>query len=230
MLRPLAADWSVLPWDRFLAWSFNSVRLGGLTAVLAVALAAWLAFSVRRMPDRLTRAVVQLAGLGYAIPGAVIVVGLLLPVGWLQAAAPQTQVGYFMTATVLGLVWAYLVRFCAVALQSVQSGYSRIPLSLDESARMLGAGGFGLLWRVHAPLLRRSTAAALLLVFVDVMKELPATLVLRPFDSDTLAVVAYQLARDERLGEAALPSLALVLVGLIPVVLLSRTLRSPASR
>jgi iron(III) transport system permease protein len=119
-----------------------------------------------------------------------------------------------------------LVRFCAVALQSVQSGYARIPTSFDESARMLGSGDWGLLKRVHWPLLKRSTATALLLVFVDVMKELPATLVLRPFNSDTLAVMAYQLARDERLGEAALPSLTLVLVGLLPVILLSRTLRS----
>jgi len=228
MLRPLAADWSVLPWDRFLQWSLNSVRLGAISAVLAVLLALGLAFSLRRAPDAITRGVVQLAGLGYAIPGAVIVVGLLLPVGWLQQAAPQLGVGYWVTATALGIIWAYLVRFCAVALQSVQSGYARIPASFDDSARMLGTGGFGLLARVHWPLLRRSTAAAVLLVFGDVMKELPATMVLRPFNSDTLAVVAYQLARDERLGEAALPSLALVLAGLIPVILLSRTLRSPA--
>jgi iron(III) transport system permease protein len=107
----------------------------------------------------------------------------------------------------------------------VQSGYARVPASLDDSARMLGSTGAGLALRVHWPLLHRSTAAAALLVFVDVMKELPATLVLRPFNSDTLAVVAYQLARDERLGEAALPALALVLVGLVPVILLSRTLR-----
>jgi iron(III) transport system permease protein len=112
----------------------------------------------------------------------------------------------------------------------VQSGYARIPGSVDDSARMLGTSGAALLTRVHWPLLKRSAAAAALLVFVDVMKELPATLVLRPFNSDTLAVVAYQLARDERLGEAALPSLALVLVGLVPVVLLSRTLRAPAER
>ncbi len=226
MLRPLAADWSVLPWDRFMQWTFNSLRLGTISAALAVGLALLLAWSLRRAPDALTRGVVQLAGLGYAVPGAVIVVGLLLPVGWLQAAAPQTSAGYWVTATVLGIVWAYLVRFCAVALQSVQSGYSRIPLSFDDSARMLGTGGFGLMTRVHWPLLRRSTAAAALLVFVDVMKELPATMVLRPFNTDTLAVVAYQLARDERLGEAALPSLALVLAGLLPVILLSRTLRS----
>ena len=229
MLRPLAADWSVLPWDRFVEWSFNSVRLGAISAALAVLIATLLAFSLRRSPDALTRGVVQLAALGYAVPGAVIVVGLLLPVGWLQETLPQTGLGALVTATVLGVVWAYLVRFVSVALQSLQSGYSRIPGSLDDSARMLGAAGFGLLARVHWPLLRHSATAASLLVFVDVMKELPATLVLRPFDSDTLAVVAYQLARDERLGEAALPSLALVLVGLIPVVLLSRTLRSPAT-
>jgi iron(III) transport system permease protein len=226
MLRPLAADWSVLPWDRFLQWAGNSLRLGGISAALAVLAALLLAYRLRRAPGPVTRAVVRVAGLGYAVPGAVLVVGLLLPVGWAQAAWPQSGIGYWMTATVLGIVWAYLVRFIPVALQSMQSGYARIPGSLDDSARMLGTGGAALLARVHWPLLRRSAAAAALLVFVDVMKELPATLVLRPFNSDTLAVVAYQLARDERLGEAALPSLALVLVGLVPVVLLSRALRS----
>ncbi len=230
MLRPLAADWSVLPWDRFVEWAGHSVRLGAITAVLAVGVALALAFAVRRRAGRLTRGVVQLASVGYAVPGAVIVVGLLLPVGWLQAAVPEWRVPALVTATAVGIVWAYLVRFCAVALQSVQSGYARIPGSLDDSARMLGTGGLGLLARVHWPLLRRSTAAAALLVFVDVMKELPATMVLRPFNSDTLAVVAYQLARDERLGEAALPSLALVAVGLVPVILLSRTLRATNSR
>ncbi len=226
MLRPLAADWSVLPWGRFIEWAGNSVRLGAITAALAVAISFVLAFAVRRSGDRLTRAVVRLASLGYAVPGAVIVVGLLLPVGWVQALAPAWGLPALVTATAVGIVWAYLVRFCAVALQSLQSGYARIPASLDDSARMLGVGGVQLLARVHWPLLKRSAAAAALLVFVDVMKELPATMVLRPFNSDTLAVVAYQLARDERLGEAALPSLALVAVGLVPVMLLSRTLRA----
>jgi len=226
MLRPLAADWSVLPWDRFLAWSWHSLRLGAVSAVLAVAVALLLAFSLRERRDALTRGVVQLAGLGYAVPGTVIVVGLLLPVGWLQQAAPNIPTSFWVTGTIVGIVWAYLVRFMSVALQSVQSGYARIAPSLDDSARMLGTSGLPLLRRVHWPLLRRSAAAAGLLVFVDVMKELPATMVLRPFNTDTLAVVAYQLARDERLGEAALPSLALVLVGLIPVALLSRTLRA----
>lgn len=231
MLRPLVGGWAELNWAPFARWAFNSLSLAGISAALAVLVALVLAFAVRvqtgqGLSARFSRLVAQMAALGYAVPGAVIVVGLLLPVGWVQAVAPDTSVGYWLTATVLGLVWAYLVRFVAVALQSVQSGYSRIPQSLDESARMLGTTGLGLAWRVHAPLLHRSVAAAALLVFVDVMKELPATLVLRPFNSDTLAVMAYQLARDERLGEAALPALTLVAVGLLPVMLLSRTLRS----
>ncbi len=126
------------------------------------------------------------------------------------------------------MLYAYLVRFSAVALQSVEAGYARLPASVDETARMLGTPAHRLFFGLHLPLLRRSVLAALLLVFVDVMKELPATLVLRPFDSDTLAVVAYQLARDERLSEAALPSLAIVVVGLLPVVMLSRALRRDA--
>ena len=226
MLRPLVQGWGTLPWSQFGGWALSSLWLAGLSAMLATGLALTLAFLVRSQPSATTRGAVQLASLGYAVPGAVIVVGLLIPVGWLQSTAPELKAGYWVTATVLGIVWAYLVRFSAVALQSLQSGYTRIPASLDDSARMLGTTGLGLLKRVHWPLLKRSVAVAALLVFVDVMKELPATLVLRPFNSDTLAVVAYQLARDERLGEAALPALALVLVGLLPVALISRTLRS----
>ena len=173
--------------------------------------------------DGMTAGVVSL---GYAVPGAVIAVGILLPVGWLQARFPQAGTTALVTGTLFGLMYAYLVRFSAVALQSVEAGYARVPPSVDETARMLGASRRRLFAELHAPLLRRAGLAALLLVFVDVMKELPATLVLRPFNSDTLAVVAYQLARDERLGEAALPSLAIVVVGLLPVLLLSRSLRA----
>ena len=143
----------------------------------------------------------------------------------LQQWQPDWSIAGWLTTTVLGILWAYLVRFTAVALQSVQGGYARIPESQDEAARLLGSNAWGVLRRVHLPLLRGPVLAGLLLVFVDVMKELPATMVLRPFNMDTLAVSAYQLARDERLTEAALPSLALVLAGLVPVILLSRSLR-----
>lgn len=211
-----------LPWTAFLGWFWNSLRLGGISAILAAAIALWLAHGLRVRANGWHRLSAQLAGLGYAVPGVVIVVGLLIPVGWVQLQWPDSGVGYWLTATVLGLVWAYLVRFIAVALQSVQSGYARIAVSADESARMLGCVGRDVFARVHWPLLRPTVASALLLVWVDVMKELPATLVLRPFNTDTLAVMAYQLARDERLGEAALPSLALVLAGLIPVMLMAK--------
>ena len=213
-------------WPRFAHWCLNSLGLAALTAAAATALALGLGFALRHRPGRALRVLTQGVSLGYAVPGAVIVVGILLPVGAAQRAWPEHPVGTLLTSTVLGLVYAYLVRFSAVALQSVQSGYARVPPSLDESARLLGHGPGSLWRRVHWPLMRRATWTAALLVFVDVMKELPATLVLRPFNADTLAVMAYQLARDERLAEAALPSLAIVAVGLLPVWVLARATRS----
>jgi iron(III) transport system permease protein len=219
-------DDNPLPWSRFAQWCANSVLLAGVTAVLATALALALGHALRRGASRWVTWASQLVGLGYAVPGAVVVVGILLPVGWAQARWPDSASAVLLTSTVLGLVYAYLVRFSAVALQTVQTGYARLPVSLDDSARLLGLAGWPAWRRVHWPLMRRSTWTALLLVFVDVMKELPATLVLRPFDRDTLAVMANQLARDERLAEAALPSLAMVVVGLVPVLVLSRSQRS----
>lgn len=225
MLRPLVLGWGEVQLGAYGQWASNSLVLAGSSALVATAIALGIAFAQRGQPGRLAQGASHLVSLGYAVPGAVVVVGLLLPLGWIQRVAPQANVGYWITATVLGVMWVYLVRFTSVALHSVQSGYVRISPTLDDSARMLGVSGFGLMRQVHWPLLRGPTAAAVLLVFVDVMKELPATLVLRPFNWDTLAVVTYQLARDERLGEAALPALTLVAAGLIPVILLSRTMR-----
>ncbi len=217
-----------LPLARFAEWAWASFRLAALAAVAATALALALAFAMRQRRGRVLQAAARVLSLGYAVPGAVIAVGILLPVGWLQQRFPESGLTAVVTGTLLGLLYAYLVRFSAVALQSVESGYTRVPLAIDETARMLGSSPARVFLRLHLPLLQRSAGAAALLVFVDVMKELPATLVLRPFGSDTLAVVAYNLARDERLAEAALPSLAIVMVGLIPVILLSRAMRAPA--
>lgn len=219
-----------LPLERFAQWSLTSLQLSGLAALLTVGLALVLAYAARQQQGAGRRQPwlalsIRIVGLGYAVPGAVIAVGILLPVGWLQVYWPELGLTAVMTGSIAGLMYAYLVRFSGVALQSVEAGYARISGHVDESARMLGASRWRMFIELHAPLLARSTLAAALLVFVDVMKELPATLVLRPFNSDTLAVVAYQLARDERLGEAALPSLAMVLVGLAPVLLLSRAMR-----
>ena len=219
-----------LPLARFGQWCVNSFGLAALAAIAAAAIALALAFVLRASASaswrtRALRAGTALVSLGYAVPGAVIAVGILLPLGAVQARWPATPLTGLVTGTVAGLLLAYLVRFTAVALQTVEAGYTRLPTSLDDSARMLGASRLRLLAQVHAPLLQRSLLAAMLLVFVDVMKELPATLVLRPFDSDTLAVVAYNLARDERLAEAALPCLAIVAVGLLPVLMLVRAMR-----
>lgn len=232
LLRLLWMEWASgheLPLARYAQWCRASFELAGLASLLAAALALALGFALRtdaRTPGaRPLRAAARLVSLGYAVPGAVVAIGILLPLGWAQAQWPQSPISALVTGTVFGLLYAYLVRFSAVALQSVDAGYARVPLALDESARMLGSSRSRLFFGLHLPLLHRAVLASMLLVFVDVMKELPATLVLRPFDSDTLAVVAYQLARDERLGEAALPSITIVLVGLIPVMMLSRALR-----
>jgi iron(III) transport system permease protein len=229
LLRLMAQEFNSadlqLPLHRFAAAAWVSFKLAATAAVLATGVGLAFAFSLRTRPNESLRWAVRVVSLGYAVPGAVIAVGILWPLAWLQGAAPQWHTSALITGTLFGVLYAYQVRFSAVALQSIEAGYARIPISIDETAGMLGVSRWRMLRALHAPLLRRASLAALLLVFVDVMKELPATLVLRPFNSDTLAVVAYQLARDERLGEAALPSLAIVLVGLLPVMMLSRAMR-----
>ena len=225
--REATANAFGLPLDRFAHWAWASFRLAAIAAVMATLLALALGFALRQRASRLDGLLAfaaRMLSLGYAIPGAVIAIGIMLPVAWVQSRWPQSGAAALFTGTVVGVLFAYLVRFSAVALQSVEAGYSRVPLAVDETSRMLGAGRARLFGRLHLPLLQRSALAAALLVFVDTMKELPATLALRPFGSDTLAVVAYNLARDERLAEASLPSLAIVAVGLLPVLLLSRTI------
>jgi iron(III) transport system permease protein len=214
---------------RYAGWAWNSFRFGAIAAVLAVLVALALSYVQRarnlpRLKLWLLRLVTRMAAMGYAVPGSVIAVGILLPLAWLQVLAPQNQIGILVTATSLGILYAYLVRFSAVAVQSIEAGYARIPAALDEAARTLGSSGWRIARVLHAPLLWRSMATAFLMVFVDVVKELPATLLLRPFNTDTLAVIAHNLARDERLGEAALPALTIVAVGLIPVLLVTRAL------
>jgi iron(III) transport system permease protein len=213
----------------FLALARNSFLLAGLTAIMAVALALLLAYGARLSRGLLAPALNRLVGLGYAVPGSVIAVGVLIPVTRLdQWLAGQWQYwfgenpGLLLTGGVAALVYAYLVRFLAVALQSVGSSLARITANMDDAARSLGLGQAATLRRVHLPILRGSLFTACLLVFVDVMKELPATLVMRPFDFDTLATQAYTLASDERLAEAASVSLAIVAVGLLPLIVLSR--------
>ena len=214
---------------RYADWTWNSFRFAAVAATIAVVLAVFLCLVQRasdlpRFKFRLVSIVTRIAAMGYALPGSVIAVGILLPLAWVQAVWPASAAGIWLTATALGVIYAYLVRFTAVAVQSVEAGYTRIPLSLDEAARTMGSSRWRIVTRLHMPLLWRSLVTAGLMVFVDVVKELPATLLLRPFNTDTLAVIAHNLARDERLGEAALPALTIVAVGLIPVMLVTRAL------
>ncbi len=207
----------------------NSFVLAGVTALIAVALALLLAYSARLSKGVIAGALNRLVGLGYAVPGSVIAVGVLIPVtqldNWLAGhwmAQFGSSPGLLLTGGIAALIYAYLVRFLAVALQSVSSSLAKVTPSMDEAARSLGANQSEALRRVHLPILRGSLFTAALLVFVDVMKELPATLVMRPFNFDTLATQAYTLASDERLAEASTASLAIVAVGLIPLIVLSR--------
>jgi len=216
---------------RFFALAFNSFSLAGLTAVLAAALACLLAYSARVSPGRLTALASRTVALGYAVPGAVVAVGTLLPLAYfdnvIDGFMRETfglSTGLIFTGTIFALVYAYLVRFLAVSLNTVEASLAKIRPSMDDAARSLGYGPAATLVRVHVPLMWAGLSTAGLLVFVDVMKELPATLVMRPFNFDTLAVQAYNLASDERLSEAATASLVIVAVGVLPLILLSRTI------
>ncbi len=214
--------------------TFNTVTLAAITAGLAVLLALLVGYAARSSTSRTVRIANRVAGLGYAVPGAVIAVGVLIPVtrldhvlaGWIEAMS-GTSPGLILTGSVAALIYAYLVRFFAVALQSAEAGLTKITPSMDYAARSLGLGPAATLRRVHAPLLWRSALTAALLVFVDVMKELPATFVMRPFNFDTLAVQAFNLASDERLAEASTAALTIVAVGLLPLIVLSRMMLRP---
>ncbi len=232
LMRLLAGEPSIGWSMRFPEWAWNSLRVALLASVIAVLIAAMVAYAMRLAPGRLTQASSRLLTLGYAVPGTVLAIGVLLPLGvldnlfarWLHDLTGRPM-ALLLTGTLVALLYAYVVRYFAVAWNAIEPGFARITPSMDAAARSLGAGAWATLLRVHAPLLARSGAAALLLVFVDVMKELPATLVLRPFNFDTLATQTYLLAKDERLAEAALPSLAIVAVGLVPIVILARMAR-----
>ncbi|MBY0335091.1 MAG: iron ABC transporter permease [Acetobacteraceae bacterium] len=217
---------------RFLPFLTNSLTLAAVTALLAVALGAWLAWTARLHPGFASRAANRVAGLGYAIPGSVIAVGTLVPFGLFDNALDAwarahlgVPTGLLLSGTVAALVFAYLVRFLGVALSSVESGLARLKPSFQMAARSLGCRPGEAVRRVELPLTRGALVTAGILVFVDTMKELPATLIVRPFDFDTLAVRVYNLASDERLAEASTSALLIVAVGLLPVIALTRAMK-----
>ena len=228
------AYWSVVTAEEsfntdFLFLVMRSLSLAAGAALLALLLALIIGYAQRLRPDMLVRTSAQIAVLGYAIPGVVIAVDVMLPFAWIDnrldaimRAQFDYSTGLMLSGTVFVLLFAYAVRFLAISLHSVENGLGRITPSMDDAARSLGQSPSGVLRRVHLPLLRGSLLTALLLVFVDVLKELPATLILRPFNFNTLAVRAFEMASDERLADAGLPALSIVVTGLLPVILISR--------
>ena len=214
--------------EEFWQLAGNSLFLATVSAAIAVLLATIMAYGVRLNPNFGMRLSVRVASMGYAIPGSVIAVGILIPMGqfdnWLDRWMSNTfgiSTGLLLSGTVVALILAYLVRFLAVSFNTIESSLAKIKPTLDDAARSLGRRPSNTLVEVHAPLMLGSLLTAGMLVFVDVMKELPATMVIRPFDFDTLAVRVHRYAADERLVEAAGPALAIILVGILPVILLS---------
>lgn len=218
---------------RFLAEATNSMLLAVIAAVVCAGLALVIAYGRRLWPRAATGLAAQVASSGYAFPGAVVAVGILVPFAWIDHRIDSLArdlfgigTGLVLSGTIVAVTFAYVVRFMAVAHGALESGLARITPSMDGAARTMGCTVGQTLGRVHVPLMRSSLLTAMLLVFVETIKELPATIIMRPFDFDTLAIRVYQLAADERLADAAPPALAIVLAGLVPVVALSRAIGS----
>ncbi len=219
------------PMAEVLAAAANSVLLAGIAAALALMLALFMAYGARIKGGMVIAAASRLAGMGYAVPGSVLAVGVMVVLAGVDNGVDAfmrdtfgVSTGLLLSGTIAAVTFGYLVRFLALALGTVEAGLSKITPSMDGAARSLGHGPLATMRRVHVPLLRSSLLTAAVLVFVDSMKELPMTVILQPFDFQTLATFVHQYASDEQLGEAALAALAIVAAGIAPVVLLSRAI------
>ncbi len=215
----------------FFTLTLNTLLLGLSASLLAALLALFLAYGKRMLATRQVNIAIRIAALGYAVPGAVIAIGIIIPFAWLDNSIDRFfrehfdfSTGLLLSGTLFTLLFAYIVRFLAVSLQTVESGLGKIKPSMDNAARSLGYRPREILFKVHLPLMKASVLTALLIVFVDVMKELPATLILRPFNFNTLAVRAFELASDERLADSSTAALMIVAAGILPVLYLSKSI------
>ena len=215
----------------------NSLTLAAASALAAVAIGLFLAYGMRLSSSGLFRSAARVAGVGYAIPGAVLAVGVMIPLAALDNAMDALSesmlgfnTGLLLSGTLVAVAYGYVIRFLALPLGAVEAGLGRIKPSMDDAARTLGIRPGKRLARIHFPLLRGSLLAAMLLVFVDGMKELPMTVALRPFNYDTLATFVYQYASDEMLEESAFAALSIVAVGILPVMMLSRAISADRTR
>ena len=209
---------------KFVENSLNTLSLSILTGLICAFLALFINFSVRLEPKSVIKRMSSLLSIGYAVPGLILAVGMVQLLIYLDSFT--TKIDIVLTGSLVGLVTAYVIKTYALANSSIESGYERISFSIDDSSKLLGSNGWSMLSRIHAPLLKTSILTSVLLVMSDVVKELPATLILRPFNFETLAVSTYIYASEERMLQAAAPAIAIVLVGLIPIILLSKMIRS----
>ena len=213
----------------YLGFLWHSLILSGLAALLTCSVAVLVVYSARRHPDIVTRVAVRIATIGYALPGVVLAVGIFIPLAWLDNWLSEMamqlfhiETGLLIQGTLAAMLIAYMTRFLAVAHYPIDSAMQRITFSIDEASMVLGLNGWAMLKRVHLPILKGGIFTAITLVFVDVMKEMPITLMTRPFGWDTLAVRIFEMTSEGEWEQAALPAVALVLAGLIPIVLLTR--------
>ncbi len=220
----------------FLENTLNSLFLSGTAALTTLLIGITLAYSRRLHNTRKMQVLMRLSSLGYAMPGAVLAVGVIVPLAgfdnWLDTLMRDhfgISTGLLLSGSAFALVFAYTVRFLAVSAGSVESALQKITPSMDMASRSLGHSPGKTLVKVHLPMLRGTLLTAALVVFVDCMKELPATLILRPFNFETLATYVYQFASDERLYHSALPSLIIVLAGIVPIILMSRSISNSRS-
>lgn len=230
--------WQLLSWvvsassadldTRYLEYLWHSLLLGGLAALVTACVALVLSYAIRNCRRRGATWFLRVATLGYALPGPVLAVGTYIPIAALDNQLTQwlgylgVTTGQLLQGTLLTMMVAYTVRFLAVSYQPIDSNMQRITCSVDDAARSLGVSGINMLRRVHVPILQGGIITGMLLVFVDVMKEMPITLMTRPFGWDTLAIQIFELTSEGQWERAALPSVALVIAGLVPILLLTR--------
>lgn len=223
--------------SKFVQYAVNSFSLSVIAALSTVIIGITLAYSKRLNSEGVTSLLVRFSGLGYAMPGAVLAVGIIVPFAAFDNTLDDflrqhfgVSTGLLLSGTTFAIIFAYTVRFLAVSAGSVESSLAKVTPSMDMASRSLGRNNISTLIRVHLPIIRGGVLTAALVVFVDCMKELPATLILRPFNFETLATHVYQLASDELLEQSALASLIIVLVGIVPVIFLSKSISSTRTR
>ena len=233
--------WAIESWNEplvrtgFGTWARNSFMLASLAALIVLPIALLLVYGLRVAPSRLNHVTARLASVGYGVPGSVVAVGVLLSLAWVDhriqdlGEVAGLSLGLLFTGSALGMVFAYVVRFLALGFQSLDAQMARLSPNLDDAARSLGADRLEVMWRVHLPLLRVALLSSALLVFVETMKELPATVLLRPLGGDTLATAVWQSTSESLWEAAAPPALAIIAVALVPVIVLVRALDVPSS-